>query len=794
MYLPTKNRTIFLLHLLLKLFLIAGVIIVSIIAYLVYYYSKDLPDYSQLANYHPPSTTRFYSRDGKLIEEYAIEHRVFVPLSNIPHSVIEAFIAAEDKNFFSHPGVDIISIARSAIMSFTNIFQHRRMQGGSTITQQVVKNFLLSPEYSLERKIKEAILSYMISQVFTKEQILELYLNQSYLGHGAYGVTAAAQTYFNKSIEELNVEEAAMLAGLLKAPSAFNPEKNYTRAKERRDYVLTRMLEDGYITEQVASKAIATPIKLVKRSAADTIAAGYYAEKVREEVINIFGKDYFYKGGLTVITALDSKTQQDAQDALINGIREYDRKTGFRGRLTNITITDWQTELAKIKNPVSILEYKLAVILELFDTHATIGLCDGSISKIPLSEMLWAKTNIKSPRVLFAVGDVIVVEQIKEHYALRQIPLVNGGIVVMNPTTGQVTAACGGYDFNSSKFDRVTQALRQPGSLIKPFIYLTGLENNIPPNRIFTDGPIEISQGIGMPIWRPKNYKGDFLGNITMRSGLEKSRNLVTVRVAQEVGITKVAEMIKRFAVNNDPKIVYSMVLGSIETTLLKMTTAYAKIANAGYKIEPKFIELIKDRNGKVIYSRSNAICTNCIVQDLSDIQHPNITHANSTPIVDEASIYQITSMLTGVVQRGTASAAQKLDKIIAGKTGTSNDSMDTWFIGFTPRIVVGTYIGYDAPKTLGKRATGASVALPVFINFMQSAYSEVPSLPFVVPDSIQLVRVNAVTGEITHSPNGIVEALKIQNNHRDDHDIFEHIHNNPPITNFNKEQSPDVY
>ncbi|OZG31765.1 penicillin-binding protein 1A [Rickettsia endosymbiont of Culicoides newsteadi] len=747
-----------------KLFLILGLIAISACIYLLYNYSKDLPDYSQLADYHPPSVTRVYAQNGKLMEEYALERRVFVPISSVPRSLIEAFISAEDKNFFEHSGVDIISIIRAAILNISNIVHHRRVEGGSTITQQVVKNFLLTSEVSIERKIKEAILSYMVSKTFTKDQILELYLNQTFFGRGAYGVAMAAQNYFNKSIDDLTLAESAFIAGLPKAPSNFNPEKNYARVKERRDYVIMRMLEDGYITQEIAKEAIDTAIILQKRDRSETVTAGYYAEQVREEVIRRIGsKEYFYTGGLTVITSLDANMQQAAENSLRKGIREYDRKHGFRGVITNIDINNWQDNLNKLTKPPAILEYQLAVVLNVSDNQAEIGLCDLSKSKIALSEMKWAKNNLKSAKTLLQKGDVIVVEKVNANYSLRQIPTVNGAIMVMNPTTGQVLASVGGYDFAVSKFDRVTQALRQPGSLSKTFVYLAALENAIQPNRIFEDGPVEVPQGPGMPVWRPKNYKGDFLGLITMRTGLEKSRNLITVRVAQSIGLNKVAEIIKRFGINNEPKRFYSMVLGSLETTLKKMITAYAIIANSGKKVTPHFVELIKDRNGKIIYRRDNRECENCSVSDsqLTDnVSQPILSQPDCRMITDEASDYKIVSFLTGAVERGTAIAAKKLGKIIAGKSGTTNESMDTWFIGFTPKIIVGTYIGYDTPKTLGKTATGSSVALPIFIDFMEKAYSDIPSLAFKIPESIKLLPVNPQTGKITSS-GSIMEAFK---------------------------------
>lgn len=783
----------------LKIFILLILIGCGVVAYIIYHYSRDLPDYSQLAKYYPPSVTRIYSRDGKLMEEYAFERRVFVPINSIPSSLKESFIAAEDKNFYNHPGVDLFGIIRAAFLNISNFLHHRRMEGASTITQQVVKNFLLTNEVSFQRKIKEAILSYMISRVFTKDQILELYLNQTFLGRGAYGVATAAQNYFNKSIEELDLAESAFIAALPKAPSDLNPEKNYDRVKARRDYVIMRMLEDCYITKDAAKEAIDTPITLRKRDASETVTADYYAEQVREEVIKMLGsKEEFYTGGLTIITSLDARMQKFAEDSLRKGIREFDRKRGFRKPIAHIILDNWQEGLKKLPKPPSLLEYKLAVVLEVTDKQAEIGFEDGTKSKIPISEMKWAKSDLKSVKNLLKKGDVIAAELIKEEHALRQIPEVNGAIMVMNPNTGQVLASVGGYDFSTSKFDRVTQALRQPGSLSKTFVYLAALENGIKPNQIFNDGPIEISQGPGMPSWRPKNYEGKFLGQITMRTGLEKSRNLVTVRVATAVGLTKIVDIIKRFGINENPRKVYSMVLGSIETTLEKMTNAYAIIANGGKRIKPHFVELIKDRNGRVIYRRDDRECVTCSVSD-NDLENSvlEIPAENIYRVTDAASDYQITSFLTGVVDRGTAYSAKKLEKIIGGKTGTSNDSKDTWFIGFTPKIVVGSYVGYDTPRTLGRRATGSSVVLPIFIDFMSNAYKDEPSLPFKVPDSIKLLAVDRATGNITPS-GGVMEAFKVNNvqilddeseiiNNNHNNDIFDYV---PSID----DQSQEIY
>ena len=746
-----------------KLFLFCLIIGLFVVIYVINHYAKDLPDYSQLKEYYPPSVTRVYSADGKLIEEYAKEHRVFVPITAIPKSLIEAFVAAEDKNFYDHYGIDPISIIRAAISNVVNIMYNKRIEGGSTITQQVVKNFLLTSERSLERKIKEAILSYRVTQLFTKDEIMELYLNQIYLGKGAYGVAAAALNYFNKSVEELNLVESAMLASLPKAPSKFNPERNYDRAFKRKNYVIARMYDDGYINENVARKAIDDQIILAKHDKVQTVDADYYAEQVRSEVINMFGREYFYTAGLTIMTCLDSKLQKEASKSLRKRIKEVDRSKGYRGAIKSIKIDDWQQKLSETRPLLGLREYMLAVVLDVEDARAKIGLKDGSISHIALSEMKWARNKLKSAKLILNIGDVVIVEKLKKDYALRQIPKVNGAIMVMEPSTGRVLASEGGYDFDISKFDRTTQAKRQPGSLIKPFVFLAALENGARPNDIFEDAPIELPQGPGLPMWTPKNFEDNFLGEMTMRKGLEKSRNMITIRVGQVAGLNKIAEIVKRFGINDNPLKVHSIVLGALETTLSRMITAYAIIANEGRKVTPHYIEMIKDRKGNIIYKRDYTECPECKNYKMDDMEKalpPYISEAEGHIITDEASNYQLVSIMSGAVQRGTGRKAKQLGKVIAGKTGTSNDAKDNWFVGFTPHMIVGTYLGYDNPKSLGANASGAKIALPLFVDFMKNAYKK-ESLDFKIPDSIKLVSIDYETGEPSNEKGSIMEAFK---------------------------------
>ena len=749
-----------------KIALLLGIIAGAGLLYIIYHYSLDLPDYSQLKKYYPPSITRIYSADGKLIEEFAKERRIFVPISSIPKSLIKAFVSAEDKNFYSHEGIDIFSIIRAAVTNVSHLLHKRRVEGGSTITQQVVKNFLLTSERSFERKIKEAILSYRISQVFSKDEILELYLNQIYLGKGAYGVAVAALVYFNKSVEELTLNECAVLASMPKAPSQYNPEKNYGRAQERKSYVINRMYEDGYITREEATQAIAEPIKLAKFDKVQTLDADYYAAKVREEVIEMFGEEYFYTAGLTIITCVDSELQKAARNALRFGIKEYDMKKGYRGPLKNIDLANRQGNTIFTLNPPGLLDYKLALVLEVKKDEAKIELADGSISSIYLKDMGWTATNIQSVSKILKSGDVIVVEKGEKKYFLRQIPDVNGGITVIEHSTGRVLAAEGGYDFSVSKFDRTTQALRQPGSAIKPFVYMAALESGVKPNDIFNDSPIEVFQGSGLPLWRPKNFDSKFLGPITFREGLEKSRNIVTVRIGQLIGLEKITEIIRRFGINENPPLMHSIVLGAVETTLSKMTIAYGMIANGGRRLEPHYIELIKDRKGNVIYKRDYTECLNCNVgADIDNAPIPTFTKNELPFVIDEATNYQIISILAGSVQRGTSAKAKHLKQIIAGKTGTTNMAKDTWYIGFTPKIVAGTYIGYDNPRSLGNSASGATVALPVFVHFMENGYKDEPSIDFIVPDTILLASVDYKTGMPSTEKGSIIEAFKVDKN-----------------------------
>lgn len=732
------------------------------------HFSVDLPEYQQLAAYEPPTTTRFHAGDGRLLAEYAVQHRLFVPIEVIAEPVKQAFLAAEDKKFYSHPGVDIVGILRAVGTNVSRVLTGRRPVGGSTITQQVAKNFLLTNEVSVTRKIKEALLAFRIERALSKDRILELYLNEIYLGYGSYGVAAAALNYFNKSLDDLTVAEAAFLAALPKAPNNYNPVTRPDAAKGRRDWVIQRMLEDGRITPEVARAAQAEPLEVRRRDETEYVTAQWYAEEVRRRLVGRFGEAALYEGGLSVRTSLNPILQRAADKALRDGLRTYDRRHGWRGPITRIQGgAGWETALQTVERPAALGDWKLAVVLKVESGSATIGLADGSTGSIPFGEMKWARPWRADQRVgpapggagdVLAVGDVVAVSRVHDDpqgrekyddwstFSLEQIPEVDGAIVAMDPHTGRVLAITGGYSYDRSEFNRATQADRQPGSSFKPFVYLTALENGYTPATVILDAPLVVDQGPGLGLWRPKNYSGRFYGPAPMRVGIEQSRNLMTVRLAQAVGIGKVAETAERFGIFERMPRVLSMSLGAGETTLLELTAAYSMLANGGKRITPSLIDRVQNRQGRTIYKHDARECVGC--------SGPQATHEAVPQLVDDreqlaspASVYQMVSMLQGVVERGTGSRVRMPGKPLAGKTGTTNDSLDAWFMGFSSRLTVGVFVGFDNPRTLGPGETGSSVASPIFRDFMQDALEEIPATPFPVPPGVRLVRVSRSSG-----------------------------------------------
>ena len=756
-------------------------------AFVLWKVSSELPDYEVLAKYEPPVMTRIHANDGALIAEFSRERRIYVPITAIPACIIDAFISAEDKNFYQHGGLDVQGIIRAVVTNMSNLQSGRRSVGASTITQQVAKNFLLTSDQTVERKLKEAILAIRIERAFTKEQILELYLNEIYLGVGAYGVAAAAQTYWDKALNELTLADCAYLATLPKAPSNYDPFKFPDRAVARRNWVIDRIVENGLATKDEGEAAKAQPLGVIKRQAGPKIfASEYFAEEVRREILDRFGEDKLYGGGLSVRTTLDPRLQKLARKALIDGFVGFDRRRGgWRGPVKTIELKgDWGTTLAAMPVWSDIAPWRLAVVLEATKDQAKIGLRPGrtpagvlvkerEVGIIPFEEVKWARPKLKqgglggAPGSVTAVlkpGDVIYVaprepkvaedgtvtgtpEELKGQWSLQQVPEIGGALVAMDPHTGRVLAIVGGFSFAASQFDRATQARRQPGSSFKPLIYTTALDNGYTPSSIIVDGPICLSQGAGMPQWCPKNYDaGSAAGPSTLRFGIEKSRNLMTVRLANEMGMPIIVEYAKRFGVYDNLMPALSMALGAGETTLLRMVTGYSMLCNGGKQIKATFVDRIQDRYGRTVWRHDTRDCTSCAAREWSNQQEPVLVD-DRKQILDPMSAFQMTSIMEGVVQSGTAQKLKVLGRPIAGKTGTTNDYKDAWFVGFTPDLAVGAYLGYDQPVSMGHGETGGTLVAPIVRDFLKEALKDVPPVPFRAPPGIKLVRVNHKTG-----------------------------------------------
>ncbi len=756
---------------------------IIVLAFLIVFFSKlsqELPDYRQLAKYEPAVTTRLFAGDGQLLMEYASEKRLFVPVDKIPERVKQAFIAAEDKHFYSHGGIDYIGIVRAVLNNLKNIGKGRRPAGASTITQQVAKNFLLSSEVSYIRKIKEAILAHRMNKAYTKEHILELYLNEIYLGNRSYGVAAAALNYFNKSLSELNLEEIAYLAALPKGPNNYHPIKKYDAAVARRNWVIGRMVEDGYATQEEANIAKEKPLVTVERKTGFLKDAEYYSEEVRRTIAHNLGDDALYEGGLIVRTTINPKIQSIATKAFRKGLIDYDIRHGYTGAKKNITIDEnYKDSLLKVElEKGAAATWEKAVVLETEKNKAKIETALGNVGHIYLEDIKWARPRLKNNSVgavptdiakVFNTGDIIYVEKLAvskvkkdDAFALRQVPEVEGGMAVIDPHTGKVLALVGGFSFNKSQFNRATQAYRQTGSSFKPFVYLTALEMGYSPNDLILDAPFVLDQGVGQPKWKPANYSKKFYGLMTLRQGIEQSKNLMTVRLAQDIGMDKIAQMTKRVGINNNLPEFLSSSLGSADARVLDMTSAYAIIVNGGKKVSPYLIERIQDRTGKTIYKYDNYECSECNVLKW-DNQNPPLKPDAREQIVDSLTAYQMTSILEGVAIRGTGAKLRGLKRHLAGKTGTTNDNKDAWFIGFSPDLVAGVYVGYDEPVSLGRFETGASAALPIFYDFMHEALKDVPDSDFRIPQGIKLVRINPKTGKLSElgDETVITEAIK---------------------------------
>jgi penicillin-binding protein 1A len=749
------------------LLFLAGLGAVGVAGLAIWYFGRDLPDYQQLAAYQPPIVTRVHASDGRLMAEYATEKRVFVPVSAMPPLVIHAFLAAEDKNFYSHAGIDPVSMLRAAVADISRIGTHRRPEGASTITQQVAKNFLLTNEVSLQRKIREALIAIKMEQVLSKDRILELYLNEIYLGSGAYGAAAAALTYFNKSLDELTVAEAAYLAALPKAPNNYNPQRNPQAATERRDWVIDRMVEADFITPVEAASAKAEPIALRQRGPTEMVSAPYFTEEVRRELEQKYGDTALYQSGLSVRTSLDPRLSDIAAHALRDALIAYDRRHGYRGPVSHLALANWQKPLAAMALPPGADEvgWKLAIVLAVPADGAEIGLADGTHGKIPFDELRWAR-HVQAddsigpvpanPAAALSAGDVVLVASLAPApatkglpaFGLEQIPAVSGGIVVLDPNTGRVLAETGGFSYEMSQFDRATQARRQTGSAIKPFVYLSAVDHGFTPSSMVLDGPLVVDQGPGLPKWDPTNYEHKFFGPVPLMVGIAESLNLVTARVGMAVGVRTVGEYLKRFNITDNVPHEYAMLIGAEDTTLLRLTAAYGMIDNGGKRISPTFIDRVQDRFGKTIYRADQRPCEGCENVAWADQAPPELPD-DRAQIADPSSAYQVVAMLEGVVQRGTGRSIASLGRPLAGKTGTTNDSNDTWFVGFSPDLVCGVFVGFDQPKSLGKREVGATVAAPAFKEFMAEALKDQPPIPFRIPPGLDLVRVDAKTGRL---------------------------------------------
>ena len=746
--------------------------------------AQDLPDYEVLAKYEPPVTTRVHASDGALMAEFARERRLYLPIQAVPDRVKAAFLSAEDKNFYNHPGIDVTGLVRAVVTNARNFGSGRRPVGASTITQQVAKNFLLTSDQTYERKVREMILSFRIEQAYSKDRILELYLNEIFFGLGAYGVAGAALTYFDKSVNELTVAEAAYLAALPRGPSNYHPFRHTDRAIERRNWVIDQMRENGYIDAEEAERSKALPLGVSPRRGGTYLFAGeYFTEEVRRQLIARYGEDALYEGGLSVRTTLDPEMQLHARKALQNGLMKYDTLRGYRGPITSIeTGADWGTAVFEVKPLDDVPEWKVAVVLASGAEGIDLGVRPKAdmagkpdkervTGRIAQGDMEWAMRHVvdgkrvkaKSPAEVLKPGDVVYVEPKGDDsnaYALRQVPEVSGALVAMDPHTGRVLSLVGGFSYSQSEFNRATQAYRQPGSSFKPFVYAAALDNGYTPASVVLDAPIRIVSG--NQVWEPKNYGGQSAGPSTLRAGIERSRNLMTVRLANDMGMNLVAEYAERFGVYDKMLPVLAMSLGSGETTVMRMVSAYSVMANGGKSIKPSLIDRIQDRYGKTVFKHDERGCEGCVATKWDNQPEPELTD-NSEQVLDPMTAYQITSMMEGVVQRGTATLLNDLGRPIAGKTGTTNDEKDAWFMGYTPNLVVGIYMGYDRPSPMGKGSTGGGLAAPIFKEFFKTAMADAPVVKFKVPEGMKLIAVDRKSGMRSAPGAGgsIIEAFK---------------------------------
>lgn len=751
---------------------VMGLIMAAAVGVYISRLTDGLPSVNVLRNYEPPVMTRIHAADGSLVAEYARERRLFLPIQAIPVVVRDAFLSAEDSSFYAHTGLDPQAIVRAALNNFRN--PDGRPEGASTITQQVAKNFLLTNEVSYERKVKEAILSLRIEAAFSKDEILERYLNEIYLGLGAYGVAAAALVYFDKSVHELSLAEAAYLAALPKAPNNYHPFRQPDRAIARRNWVLERMLLDGAITEDEREVAASEPLRVRPRARSKFLfASEYFAEEVRRELIDLYGEQGLYGGGMSVRTSLDPHLQRLARKSLMDGLTRIDQQRGrWNGPIENLPLgpdEDWGPVIAEVDALSDVPEWDVAIVLAVRGNTAEIGIQPARdvwgrlTAERKVGQLRYDDVVVKRGFRMSSLsrGDAIYVEKVdgsEDRYKLRQIPRIQGAILAMDPHTGRVLAMQGGFSFSYSEFNRATQAMRQPGSSFKPVVYAAALDNGYTPSSVVLDAPIEITRG--REVWRPKNYGGGFAGPSTLRRGVERSRNLMTVRLAKDMGMPLVAEYAERFGIYDDLGLFLPMSLGAGETTVKRLVGAYSIMANGGQRIFPTLIDRIQDRHGRTVFRHDNRRCEGCNAYSWANQPPPDVIDDREY-VLDPMTAFQITSIMEGVVQRGTATRVKALDRPVAGKTGTTNDEKDAWFIGFTPDLVTGVFVGYDEPASMGSGATGGSLSAPIFLDFMQEALKDKPAVEFRPPEGIKLIPVNPSNGRPATGAGAILEAFK---------------------------------
>jgi len=748
------------LNLLKKTFYLAiftAFIIFIIFIYLLWKISPELPSYSELKNYNPNLSSRVFTSDGLLLDKYFLQERIFVPIDRIPKDLINAFVSAEDKNFFKHIGIDFFAILRASLTNIYNKINNRKMIGASTITQQVIKNLLLSNEITFERKFKEMILAIRIENILSKEKILELYLNDIYLGYGSYGVASASMNYFNKSLSQLTIGENAYLAALPKAPNNYNPKLKYNNAIQRRNWVLRKMYENKYITKYQFQE-IKKPLLTVDRFEDKFQEANYFKEEVRKELGKLFGEKNLYKEGLIIKTSIETNLQKILDDVLIDGLIQQDKKYGWRGPLINYKERMASYEIFnKFKNPFLGI-WNFYQIIKIYNNFLIVKDLNDKNHQIDLE----SKNNIWLIEEKFIQGDIFLGEFVNKELVIRQIPIVNGAMVVIDPHTGKVLAMSGGFSFNLSEFNRATQAKRQPGSAFKPFVYISALKNGYTPSTLILDAPYVIDQGPNLPKWKPSNYTDKFYGLSTMRTGIEKSRNLMTIRLSDKIGMKKIIQTAKDFKIDKYMDENLSMSLGSGLITLLDITNAYAMIVNGGREIQPTFIVSVSNKAGKQIINKEIKKCYNCLQKkNTIDFNLPKISTIQNN-ILDPKIAYQITSMLEGVVLRGTGRKIASLERPLGGKTGSTNNNKDAWFIGFSPDLAIGVYVGFDIPVSLGFNQTGSAVAVPIFKNFIDKANVNRNKIPFRIPSGLTFIKIDTNTGLISNNSDAILEPFII--------------------------------